>query len=185
MNKGFSAVFVLIVAGALFSLFISQNQALNSQQKTQIAWIENETAAYWRTAIENAFDQTIFDNLKIQTALQNPDGETAKTVINSQLLAAIEQIESEQPFISFFAVDITPDTYDLALINPRYPISLQGLNERSAAFFVSTPAGTIGHYAFTGGLLKNQAIAAEITVGSVKTFFLVPIDYEQTALVIS
>ena len=136
MNKGFSAVWLLIVFGALLALFISQNQALVSQQKTQIAWIENETAAYWRTAIENTLDKTILDNLKIQTALQNPDGEIAKQFINLQIAELTGQIESEYPFISFFVVEITPDTYGLTLLNPRQPISLQWQNENSTVFFI-------------------------------------------------
>ncbi|MFH0955395.1 MAG: hypothetical protein V1777_04800 [Candidatus Micrarchaeota archaeon] len=185
MNKGFSALWVLLAAGALLTLASSQNQAATSFHKAQIAGLENETASYWRTALENAVDQTVLDNLKIQTALQNPDGTFAKETINRQLFSVIQKIQADYPFISFFDVTTSADSYDMVLYQPAESISLQKLNEQSIVFFVSTPAGTTGHYAFTGGILRNQTLAAEIQIGSTKTFFLVPIGYEQTAFVVA
>ena len=172
MNKRgiFCAAVLLAFAGMQIALLEAENSAAGEIQSAVGAAFETERLNLARTAIENNLDALISETMRGQLLLNSDSGEIKKAV-NEKIAAFL--LSSQAAYAPEIKIE-----FKTAGGAP----SEDFLNQNSAIIVVSLDAKTIMcEYSFTGGVLKNNRLWADISGAKTKTQFMLPIGYSIAA----
>lgn len=187
--RGFIS-FILIVA-FLIAFIGVQNQAIESRKNLNnsiILAIEMEQNNKVRTILEENTDFIIDETLREQILSDNLEPELAKIAVSKKLTGFFEKIENEfneGQKILFFSAMLSPSQYSAVSLAEKKKLIEADLLENSQVLII--PIGehsVLTEYSFTGGLMKNTIVGAEISSKNSKQFFLIPIDYTSRVLVV-
>ena len=166
-EKGFFCFLLLLAAIALETNFLNESieaDKILAQGKT-IAF-EAEKASFIRTVIENNTDAIVRESLQ-QAILLNIPQEKIKDFVNKKLMelfAATEEEYTEEIKVRFSTSN-------------GLPIE-EFLNKNSIVIVITVEGKTIlAEYTFTGGLLKNEFVQAEIAGEQTNLLFKLPPGY--------
>jgi len=178
-NKGIFCFLLLLAAIALETNFLNESieaDKILAQGKT-IAF-EAEKASFIRTTIENNTDAIVRESLQ-QAIMLNIPQEELKLFVNKKLALLFAAAENEykgEIKVQFRTMEC-PASGGLSLED--------FLNENSTALIVSVKGKTVlAEYTFTGGLLRNCFVEAEIAGERTKTVFRLPPGYSIKATVV-
>ncbi|MDP2973804.1 MAG: hypothetical protein Q8N60_02020 [Candidatus Diapherotrites archaeon] len=183
-NKGIFCFLLLLSAIALETNFLNESieaDKILAQGKT-IAF-EAEKASFIRTAIENNTDAMIRESLQ-QAIMLNVPQEELKDFVNKRLAMLFAAAENE------YKGEIDKGKIKVQFRATGCPasggLSLEDfLKENSTALIVSVKGKTVlAEYDFTGGLLRNCFVEAEIAGERTKTVFRLPPGYSIKATVV-
>lgn len=173
-NKGVFCFLLLLAAIALETNFLNESieaGKILAQGKT-IAF-EAEKASFIRTVIENNTDAMALESLQQAMLLHLPQ-EELKGFVNKKLALLFAETEKE---------------YN-AEIKVRFSTSNglqleEFLNENSIVIVITVEGkAVLAEYTFTGGLLKNDFVQAEIAGEQTKLLFKLPVGYTVKATVV-
>lgn len=172
MNKNgiFCAAVLLAFAGIQIALLEAENSAAAEIQSAAGTAFETERLNLARTAVENSMDALISETMRGQLLL-NSDSEKIKKAVNEKIAAFLQSSQAA------YAPEIKIE-FKTAAGAP----SEEFLNQNSAIIVEAVGAKTIMcEYSFTGGVLKNNRLWAEISGAKTKTQFMLPIGYSIAA----
>ncbi len=171
MNREGIFCFLLVLAFiALEIRFL--NEATNASQRLQKAKalaFEAEKASFVRALMENSVDVAIEESL-LQGLLLNLEPDQIKKQANNRLAALFRLMQRE--YQSKLVV-----SFDSKSLDPEF------LNQNSSVLVTRLGKKTVeGLYHFTGGIMKNEAVSAEIAGSRVRQYFKIPAGYTVKAI---
>ncbi|MCX6798665.1 MAG: hypothetical protein NTW59_01040 [Candidatus Diapherotrites archaeon] len=174
-SKGIFCI-ALLLAAAGIELGMRQSSALANAKTAEAKTIalEAEQLNMARTAIEENTDAIILQTLREQLQ-QNKTPEEIKRAVNSRLAALFTA--TEKNYTRGITVEFA--------IGSGGNADTAFLNENSSIIVLPAGGRTIaGEYSFTGGLLRNKAVQAEITGSRTRQLFRIPAGYTIRATVV-
>ncbi len=173
-NKGIFCFLLLLAAIALETNFLNKSiEADKILARGKTIAFEAEKAGFIRTVIENNADAMALESLQQAIELNLPL-DKIKPFVNKKLallFAAMEREYSGKIKVRF---------------STSNGLSLEEfLNENSVVTVTKDGSAEIlAEYTFTGGLLKNNFVQAEIAGEQTKLFFKLPVGYTVKATVV-
>ncbi|RLG18087.1 hypothetical protein DRN67_04540 [Candidatus Micrarchaeota archaeon] len=172
-NKGILCFTILLAFASMQLDFLNESSNAREQlQRVKATAIEAEQLNAIRTAIEINTDMIIEQAMQAKL-LQDKEAEEIKRAVNQNLLRfarAVEETFQENPQTVFHS--------------SKGPLTLQFLNENSKVNVIKADNKVItAEYTFTGGLLKNKVVFAEIRGDHVSQIFQIPAGYTVKAVI--
>jgi hypothetical protein len=166
MNR--RGIFCFLLLLAFFSLEIGLlNQTSEPAAKlgeARALAFEAEKASLVRALMENSVDATIEESLR-QGLLLNQEPKDIKKTVNNRLASLFGKMQKE--FNEEVKVFFDPNSLDEEYLNENSSVLVTRLDKKTVK----------AEYCFTGGLMKNNEVIAEIRGGSAKLLFKMPAGY--------
>ncbi|HLD58228.1 MAG TPA: hypothetical protein VI977_01125 [archaeon] len=173
-SKGLFCFFLVIsIAGMQAAMHAQALQENEKFEKTRSLSIEIESLDFARTIIEENADFIAEQAMAEEIRNNNQDTESIKQKANEKISAFFEK---EKEFLA------REKSLQLGFLqnNP----SREFLNENSSLLLISYEGFFFLEYSFTGGILKNNFLKAEIESENAKKSLELPISYVQHAVVL-
>jgi len=162
LRKGFfTLTVVLIVASILLFFLFSTIEAKTKVEKAMLSVLELEEADFIRFQLEENVAYVIRKTLE-----QGLGSEADSIILNQQIANKLEKMLKK--FASESQTEI-----NLYITDGFTKENFENLAELSRTIIIEDQKGNAGYaeYVFTGGLLKNKRIVAEIKVGRSASLF--------------
>lgn len=164
MHKGFfTLTLVLLVASVMFFFLFSTINARAKIEKAVINALELEEADFVRFQLEENSAYIIRKTLE-----HGLSSDADSIILNQQIASKLES------FFKNFATESQAEI-DLYITDGFTKQNLENLAELSRTIIIKEKNASYAEYVFTGGLLRNRRVFAEIKVGrSVSLFEIKP-----------
>ena len=173
-GKGlFCFLIVLAFAGMQLGFLNKTTGARQQLERAKAIAVEAEQMHAIKTGIEINADRIVEQTMRA-ALLQNKEPDEIRGSVNEKLLQfsrAVEEGYRGTAEINFYATD---GSLSLRFLNENSKVSVSKLNNQSIA----------AEYTFTGGLLKNKAVIAEIKGEKTMQLFKIPAGYTVRATVV-
>jgi len=166
MNKKGIFCFVLLLAFfAIQTRFLAETtEASNKIEMAEELGFEAEKIWLVRAIMEEDVDFAIKEALQ-QTLLLNLRPEESKKIVNSRL--ALLFVEMEKTNWEKIKIEFKTDSKNLQFLNENSAIAIESIDKKTI----------MATYYFTGGLLKNKKVYAEIKGKKAMLGFEIPAGY--------
>lgn len=182
--------FVLVLVFLLAALELGGIGAESGRQTgTAMRYaLEMEQAGLVRNEIERNFDEVIGGALARGVAAGNLDAELLKIEISDAVVVfAMEEelIHNRNPSVMFGIVRKTGKGYTGMLETGGTGLSAEELRSLFSVLVLNISEGVfVAEFVFTGGLLRDRALGAEIEFDGYAQLFVVPVGYTRRVVVV-
>lgn len=182
-SSGFFSVVLLLV---LFVILFEQQSGLNKTnsqlERAKREALEIEQLSFERTLLEHNTDFLVRHFL--DTALERRyTAEETRAYLSESLYNAFQNLETQNPSLQFFAVNVNPNHYNSIGNNSQDPLTHAEVWNRIRVLQIVLPAARVmTSVSFVGEHNFARVIAAQIQAGENTGFFIIPIGFEETRI---